>query len=82
MHQVQSPDVTRENYWLFAKLLACRAKDSFRVLLMGVREWCGDCAYERYLEAHRSRQSKPVLSRDEFYVEQLNRKYSRPNRCC
>jgi uncharacterized short protein YbdD (DUF466 family) len=25
---------------------------------------------------------KVPLTREEFYVEQLNRKYSRPNRCC
>jgi uncharacterized short protein YbdD (DUF466 family) len=49
----------------------------------GLREWCGDAAYERYL---RSAQQKSVscnsLTREEFYVEQLNRRYSRPNRCC
>ena len=49
----------------------------------GVREWCGDAAYERYLRS-------PVvqgngcerLTAEEFYVQQLNRRYSRPNRCC
>jgi uncharacterized short protein YbdD (DUF466 family) len=82
MHHVTTPGLAREKYWLFAKALACRARDSFHVLFMGVREWCGDRAYERYLQAQRSRQSQPALSRVEFYVEQLNRKYSRPNRCC
>jgi uncharacterized short protein YbdD (DUF466 family) len=49
----------------------------------GLREWCGDAAYERYL---RSAAAKPgtcrALTAEEFYVEQLNRRYSRPNRCC
>jgi uncharacterized short protein YbdD (DUF466 family) len=49
----------------------------------GVREWCGDAAYESYLRSKgaNSRSSGP-LSPSEFYVEQLNRRYSRPNRCC
>lgn len=48
----------------------------------GVREWCGDAAYERYIESvTRSGRAKP-LSQTEFYVEQLNKRYSRPNRCC
>jgi len=49
----------------------------------GLREWCGDAAYERYL---RSAPQKSVscerLTRQEFYVAQLDRRYSRPNRCC
>ncbi len=45
----------------------------------GVREWCGDAAYERYL---RSSATHPKLTAQEFYLEQLNRRYSRPNRCC
>jgi hypothetical protein len=49
----------------------------------GLREWCGDAAYESYLRS-KSLQSSSCrkLSPAEFYVEQLNRKYSRPNRCC
>jgi uncharacterized short protein YbdD (DUF466 family) len=49
----------------------------------GIREWCGDAAYERYLRSL-ARQSKTIriLSAEEFYVEQLNRRYSRPSRCC
>ena len=49
----------------------------------GLREWCGDAAYESYLRskaAHSS--SSSTLTAEEFYVEQLNRRYSRPNRCC
>ena len=60
-----------------------RAKRFLRRLWRGLREWCGDAAYESYL---RSKATHPAscrtLSRTEFYVEQLNRRYSRPNRCC
>lgn len=50
---------------------------------LGIREWCGDSAYERYVQAQRSRADKTsLLTPTEFYVEQLNRRYSRPNRCC
>ena len=51
-------------------------------LWRGLREWSGDAAYETYVKrASRGGQVKR-LSAAEFYVEQLNRKYSRPNRCC
>lgn len=49
----------------------------------GVREWCGDAAYERYLRTLASRHGEArALTAEEFYVEQLDRRYSRPNRCC
>jgi len=55
----------------------------FRRFWRGLREWCDDAAYESYLS---SRDTQSGLSRTltpaEFYVEQLNRRYSRPNRCC
>jgi hypothetical protein len=55
---------------------------SARAFWRGLREWSGDAAYDRYLIcASRAGRSRP-LSPAEFYVEQLNRKYSRPNRCC
>jgi uncharacterized short protein YbdD (DUF466 family) len=48
-----------------------------------LREWCGDAAYERYLRSKgRTSESSSTLSAKEFYVEQLNRRYSRPTRCC
>jgi uncharacterized short protein YbdD (DUF466 family) len=54
-----------------------------RRFLRGLREWCGDAAYEIYLRSpHTQSGGCPTLSRKEFYVEQLNRRYSRPNRCC
>jgi hypothetical protein len=49
----------------------------------GLREWCGDAAYERYLTSRAVRESLgQKLSPTEFYVQQTNRRYSRPNRCC
>jgi hypothetical protein len=52
-------------------------------LWRGLREWCGDAAYESYLHSKAIKSSSSrTLSPSEFYVEQLNRKYSRPNRCC
>jgi uncharacterized short protein YbdD (DUF466 family) len=49
----------------------------------GLREWCGDSAYERYLRSNaREASGGRALSPAEFYLEQLNRRYSRPNRCC
>jgi uncharacterized short protein YbdD (DUF466 family) len=49
----------------------------------GLREWCGDAAYERYLSSAATKSAScRALTAEEFYVEQLNRRYSRPNRCC
>jgi uncharacterized short protein YbdD (DUF466 family) len=48
----------------------------------GIREWSGDAAYEIYLRSVMRTKGHGILSAKEFYVEQLNRKYSKPNRCC
>ena len=57
-------------------------RDFLQGFWRGLRQWCGDSAYETYLACAKRRQGLKVLSPAEFYVEQLNRKYSRPNRCC
>jgi uncharacterized short protein YbdD (DUF466 family) len=57
-------------------------ESALRNIWGGLRQWSGDSAYETYL-AHATRQpAQRAMSASEFYVEQLNRKYSRPNRCC
>ena len=62
---------------------AKRTKRFLRRFWRGLREWCGDAAYESYLRSKtRHVGSCHTLSQAEFYVEQLNRRYSRPNRCC
>jgi uncharacterized short protein YbdD (DUF466 family) len=60
-----------------------RLNSALRALWRGLREWCGDVAYDRYLASRLTRETPgPHLTRAEFYVEQANRRYSRPNRCC
>ena len=46
----------------------------------GIRAVSGDDAYEAYVAgaAHRG----AALTRQEFYLDRLRRKYSRLNRCC
>lgn len=62
---------------------AKHTKRFLRRFWRGLREWCGDAAYETYVRSKgRHCTSCCTLSRTEFYVEQLNRRYSRPNRCC
>jgi len=62
---------------------AKRTRRFLRRFWRGLREWCGDAAYESYLRSQGARgRSCRTLSQAEFYVEQLNRRYSRPNRCC
>jgi len=54
-----------------------------RIAWRGLREWCDDSAYERYLCSKAAQTSgRRTLTPSEFYVEQLDRRYSRPNRCC
>ena len=49
----------------------------------GLREWSGDTAYEQYLRSiSRAPGACPALTARQFYLEQLERRYSRPNRCC
>ena len=55
---------------------------TLQVFWRGLRQWSGDSAYETYLASAERQAAKKPLSATEFYVEQLNRKYSRPNRCC
>jgi hypothetical protein len=45
------------------------------------REVLGDKAYEVYEEGACRRGEKPLAPK-EFYLAQLQRKYSRPSRCC
>lgn len=62
---------------------AKRTKRFLRRFWWGLREWCGDAAYETYLDSNARRVgSCRTLTQGEFYVDQLNRRYSRPNRCC
>ena len=56
---------------------------ALRAFWRGLREWCGDAAYELYLDSRTTRESaQPRLTPAEFYVERVNHRYSRPNRCC
>ena len=58
-------------------------KRSAAKLWLGIREWCDDSAYERYVRAQKTNPEKScLLTPAQFYVERVNRRYSRPNRCC
>ncbi len=60
-----------------------RTKFLLRRVWRGIREWCGDAAYDRYLQAQsRHPDATLPLSREEFYLSQLQKKYSRVSRCC
>jgi uncharacterized short protein YbdD (DUF466 family) len=73
----RSADVSGAMQWRQVQKLA-------RCFWRGVRDWCGDSAYERYLSAEQQRRvsADKLLTQGQFYVEQLDRRYSRPNRCC
>ncbi len=46
-----------------------------------LRGFTGDTAYESYLR-HVGDGSAPRLTAEEFYLDDMQRKYTRPNRCC
>jgi hypothetical protein len=58
------------------------AGDMAHTLWKRLREWCGDAAYERYRRVILKKGGARLLTPSQFYVQQLERKYSRPNRCC
>lgn len=48
-----------------------------------LREVTGDDAYERYLAHHRqSHPDESPLSRDQYFRERQDRKWSKISRCC
>jgi uncharacterized short protein YbdD (DUF466 family) len=48
-----------------------------------VRQITGDAAYENYLRQHRAHgHACPILSREEFYLDALRRRYTGVSRCC
>jgi uncharacterized short protein YbdD (DUF466 family) len=53
--------------------------------LIALREWwrgaCGTHAYDAYLQ-HAEKQRIRPLTAQQFYLDDIQRKYSRPNRCC
>ncbi len=59
------------------------AAQALRQFWQGLREWCGDAAYERYVRS-RARHccTAALLTREQFYLEELQKKYSRVSRCC
>jgi uncharacterized short protein YbdD (DUF466 family) len=60
-----------------------RARIALLRIWFGIREWCGDAAYERYLRSQARLSCRGVLlTREEFYLSQLQKKYSRVSRCC
>ncbi len=44
-----------------------------------LRVWSGDAAYEIYAERAGG---APPLSREDFYLDTLQRRYRNPSRCC
>lgn len=54
---------------------------ALRGLWSVLRELSGDSAYETYL-AHARRRGEQALTREQFYLDSVGRRYSRLSRCC
>ena len=61
--------------------LTVKLRDAANALLLWFRGATGAQQYESYLR-HAEKQAGPPLSEKEFYLDDVRRKYSRPNRCC
>ena len=61
---------------------------ALRRAIWWVRQVTGDAAYENYLRCVRresvfdSSPGRKLLSREEFYLDSIRRRYSTPSRCC
>lgn len=83
MATIANPSATRGLPGSGALTVRQRFEKIVRRFWRGIREWCGDAAYESYLRSLRRRRAgESPLTAEEFYVKQLERRYSRPNRCC
>jgi uncharacterized short protein YbdD (DUF466 family) len=63
------------------------AKYHARQFWWALRQIFGDAAYENYIQSVRrnaAQSGNPAapLSRDEFYLDSLQRRYSKISRCC
>jgi uncharacterized short protein YbdD (DUF466 family) len=56
-------------------------KAAFSVFWTFLRAWSGDSAYDVYTRRQRAL-GRPPLSREAFYLDALQRKYSGVTRCC
>jgi uncharacterized short protein YbdD (DUF466 family) len=68
---------------IHSAILNVRARVMLLRIWSGIREWCGDAAYERYIQSCARKSNRAaLLSREEFYLSQVQRKYSQVSRCC
>jgi len=56
------------------------AHGAVRIAWWWLRQVSGDAAYENYLQRVSDRTE--VLSQEKFYLEKLERQYTRASRCC
>jgi uncharacterized short protein YbdD (DUF466 family) len=60
-----------------------RGAAAWRRIWSGLRGLTGDDAYERYLAHRRAHHGgEPLLDRGAFYRAELERRWTRPSRCC
>ncbi len=59
-------------------------KPIVRAVWQWLREWSGDAAYEQYCRhiTARGGMQTEVPSAEQFYLDSIHRRFSRPSRCC
>ncbi len=55
---------------------------AMRMVWWYLRQITGDAGYENYLRGRGARSGGSVLSREEFYLDAVRRKYTGVSRCC
>ncbi len=56
-------------------------RELMRIFWRYLREACGENDYQRHLDRTRALGLEPMTA-EAFFVARLQRRYSRPNRCC
>lgn len=61
-----------------------RVKTITRAVWQWLREWSGDAAYEQYCHRITARggAQAEIPSAEQFYLDSIHRRFSRPSRCC
>ncbi len=72
----------RSEHWL--RCVVVKSRWVAQSIWQGLREWSGDAAYERFchrITARHATQAE-IPSAEQFYLDRVHRRFSRPNRCC
>ena len=81
LNEIAPPESAENNNNVGPIPNAARIRHAATALWQWLRGFTGDTAYEGYLR-HAAERSGKRLTAEEFYLDDIERKFTRPNRCC